>query len=128
MRPLSAYCIVVDVDVKSTHVEDVPTATAGSMPMTKKKGENTRPPPMPTRPAKQPVAPAMHWKATAFCIFQSFFFLPLHTSAVVFAAEKTQTRRGRQDNKPCVRLYAVGLVTIGVAAKNKGQYPSESPH
>mmetsp|Transcript_2196 Transcript_2196/g.6262 ORF Transcript_2196/g.6262 Transcript_2196/m.6262 type:complete len:281 (-) Transcript_2196:592-1434(-) len=66
-RSVSKYCIVVDEDVNSTHVEDVATATEGSMPISKKNGEKISPPPTPTRPASKPVAKAITWYSTTFC-------------------------------------------------------------
>mmetsp|Transcript_121629 Transcript_121629/g.344681 ORF Transcript_121629/g.344681 Transcript_121629/m.344681 type:complete len:260 (-) Transcript_121629:109-888(-) len=50
------YWRVVEDDVKMTHVDDVATATLGSTPMIRKKGEKMRPPPIPTKPARQPVS------------------------------------------------------------------------
>merc|ERR1719163_1314540 len=64
MRSVKMYWIVVDEEVKSTHVAEVPTATAGSMPVRRKKGDKIRPPPTPTRPASRPVITATAWYVT----------------------------------------------------------------
>merc|ERR1719487_1628591 len=52
-------CKAVDAALKSTHVEDVATAIAGSVPINMKTGAKIVPPPMPTRPAKQPASDAV---------------------------------------------------------------------
>mmetsp|Transcript_119060 Transcript_119060/g.205998 ORF Transcript_119060/g.205998 Transcript_119060/m.205998 type:complete len:81 (-) Transcript_119060:1334-1576(-) len=55
IRSVRRYWKVVDEDVKMTQVDDVATAIDGSTPIQSINGEKTNPPPMPTRPAKQPV-------------------------------------------------------------------------
>merc|ERR1719161_1669748 len=54
MRSIKKYWTAVELEVKTTQVLEVATATEGSIPINKKKGEKMRPPPMPTKPAKHP--------------------------------------------------------------------------
>jgi hypothetical protein len=62
---VSKYCSEVDAAVNITQVLLVATATAGATSMSKKKGENTKPPAIPMRHATQPVPNAMALYAKA---------------------------------------------------------------
>merc|ERR1719327_1846585 len=53
--------MVVEDEVKITHVAEVATATGGSMPATTRKGEKIKPPPIPSSPARRPVMSAIVW-------------------------------------------------------------------
>jgi len=54
IRSLKRYWNDVDAETNNTQVAEVATATAGSTPVTSRKGEKMRPPPIPTSPARIP--------------------------------------------------------------------------
>merc|ERR1719359_609616 len=73
MRSIKKYWTAVELDVKTTHVLEVATATEGSTPINRKKGEKMSPPPMPTKPARMPVVtPMPSYSATSRQLQPSF--------------------------------------------------------
>merc|ERR1719191_217599 len=53
MRSIKKYWMAVELDVKTTQVLEVATATEGSTPISKKKGEKMRPPPILRKGSRQ---------------------------------------------------------------------------